>query len=204
MKQKSRKLISSIILLTTVLSGCSKNISDDSPSSNLSSSKEDSEKIDEIEITSDNWNDYLEIREENIPGYDTYDDFAGFAHAYSLCFKKDLKVADPLTYKYEINVEYSYTQIIGNVSSNTSDLTYKILNEDETSSLTGEKYLSYYAYSNDSQYIVKDGYTKDYYANGRIGILNYDVFGKNDVTCGNSITTELNITRAKGTIYIIQ
>lgn len=65
--------ILSLFLLT--LSSCSvKNSVKTSGNTSSSETMVKNQDIQKIELNDENWNDYFEIREENIPGYDKFGD----------------------------------------------------------------------------------------------------------------------------------
>lgn len=197
--------ILSLFLLT--LSSCSvKNRVKTSGNTSSSETMAKNQDIQKIELNDENWNDYFEIREENIPGYDKFGDLSGFAHMYSLCIKKDVQIADPNIYDFEITVEYSSTISHPTIEYDCSNQTFSIIDDgDEQRTTINQTSISAYGYiHNNSEYIVEDGYTKNYHENGHLKVLEYDTF-KNG---GNSQTerdfyTDVHITRVTGNLNII-
>lgn len=197
--------ILSLFLLT--LSSCSvKNSVKTSGNTSSSETMAKNQDIQKIELNDENWNNYFEIREENIPGYDKFGDLSGFAHMYSLCIKKDVQISDPNIYDFEITVEYSSTISHPTIEYDCSNQTFSIIDDgDEQRTTINQTSISAYGYiHNNSEYIVEDGYTKNYHKNGHLKVLEYDTF-KNG---GNSPTerdfyTDVHITRVTGNLNII-
>lgn len=204
-KKKCFFCILPLFLLT--LSSCSvKKSIKTSENTSSSETMTKNQDIQKIELNSENWNDYLEIREENIPEYDKFGDLSGFAHMYSLCIKKDVQIADPNIYDFEITVEYSSTISHPTIEYDCSNQTFSIIDDgDEQRTTINQAYISAYAYiHNNNEYIVEDGYTKDYHDNGHLKVLEYDTFKNGGYSpTETDFYTDVRITRVTGNLNII-
>lgn len=194
-------------LLLLTLSSCSAKNSEKASENTLSSETMVKNKdIQKIELNNENWNNYLEIREENIPGYDKFGDLSGFAHMYSLCIKKDVQIADPNMYDFEITVEYSSTISHPTIEYDCSNQTFSIIdNGDEQRTTINQTSISAYTYiHNNSEYIIEDGYTKNYHDNGHLEVLEYDTFKNGGYSpTETDFYTDVHITRVTGNLNII-
>ena len=123
-----KKLLTSILAfaLTLSLVGCGGKTNKGTSNNSDNNTAISNDKITEIEITSDNWQDYFEIVQEDHYFKNDFDEIYGVAEAYYLVLKDNYNLVPASQKESKVAVEISYKTTQYNYTFDSENLSYEL------------------------------------------------------------------------------
>ena len=205
-------------LSTLMLVGCSSTSNSPTSTSEVASSTSTEQETETIELTIDNWQDYLEIKEDYEYYYNDFDEITSMYKIYNFYLKDGMMFVEDSYPEVAIEVEYDTANYYTFSNVDWENGTFDLIElDDETKSHFTDFFSVGHKSETDTLTRQYDEKTEEYTSNslgslrfdGLCGILKDDngettsVSGIND-TNYMSKYENLTITRIKGTIEVVK
>lgn len=207
-----------VALSSLMLVGCSSTSNSPTSTSEVASSTSTEQESETVELTLDNWQDYLEIKEDYEYGYNDFDEITSMSKIYNFYLKDGMTFAEDSYPEVAIEVEYDVADYYTFSNVDWENGTFDLIElDDETKSYCPDIFSVGHTSETNTLTRQYDSMTEEYTSNslGSLPTDNTCLVHKDDngETTGGMWVNDINfmgkyenltITRIKGTIEVVK
>lgn len=207
-----------VALSTLMLVGCSSTSNSPTSTSEVASSTSTEQETETVELTLDNWQDYLEIKEDYEYDYNDFDEITSMSKIYNFYLKDGMTFAEDSYPEVAIEVEYDVANYYTFSNVDWENGTFDLIElDDETKSYATDFFSVGHTSETDTLTRQYDSMTEEYTSNslGSLPTTYWCSVYKDDnveTTTDMSLNDihfmykyeNLTITRIKGTIEVVK